>query len=74
MSRIDEIKSEITKLKNEMADIQRDCSHPKSCRKLINKYENNRMNYDLQEVETYSITSTWLCTLCEKSWEMSERQ
>jgi hypothetical protein len=73
MGRVQEIKAEISKLQRELAVIQGECNHPKSCRKLVQEHENCGMNYNTQEVELQSVTKHWWCGLCDKEWTETVR-
>lgn len=73
MNRVDEIKAEIEKLNEELRTIQRECSHPKSCRKMMWKSEKCRMNYDLQEYELEANIEHWHCSLCGTDWTVTKR-
>lgn len=73
MGKVQEIKTEISKLQRELAVIQSECNHPKSCRKLIQKNESCKMNYDSQEYELEGIVHHWRCGLCDYEWTETVR-
>ena len=74
MSRVQEIKKEISKLKRELSLIQSECNHPKSCRVLLQKHDSCKINYDTQEYELQGIVYHWRCGLCENEWAETVRE
>lgn len=63
MNIVDRIKKQISKLETQIEEIQNECSHPKSARKIVNKASTG--NYD-PHADSYWAEHT--CKLCKKEW------
>lgn len=61
--RVDEIKLTLTRLHEELQDIQTVCSHPKEG--LIKRHESDTGNYDPSQDRYWT---DFTCTLCDKRW------
>ena len=73
MSIVEDIKNQIKQLEIRLKKIQDECSHPKSCRVLLQEYEIGGVNHDYQEYEASSKQQYWQCTLCDKQWTENVR-
>ena len=63
MNRVDEIKNQISILKEELNQIQLECSHPKSCLKKVS--HSSTGNFDPDDNRYWY---NYHCSLCDKSW------
>jgi hypothetical protein len=63
MNKLQKIKLQIEELKQEVIDIQEQCTHPPLV--LVKEYNSNTGNYDPSQ-DCYWIN--YHCELCEKRW------
>jgi hypothetical protein len=69
MNKVDDINNQISNLYKELKQIQKECSHPKSC--LEKEAKSNSGNYDP------SADRYWYdfhCTLCDKRWSEDQEE
>ena len=72
MNRVQQIRHEISKLDEELFDIQEACTHPPIVLRVKQTNVCITPEYDSLARQTYRRTSSYTCGLCEKQWTESE--